>query len=82
MDIVDLLLPLSAIVYDKSNLLFIPVFTQYQWHCVLVLVSLIIHYLITWVMTTLVSVCRQQNASVGLYVIIRTDTFVGKFHES
>jgi len=29
---------------------------------------------------TAVSVC-QQNASVGLYIIIRTDTFVGKFHE-
>jgi len=33
-------------------------------------------------MTPPVSVCRQQNASVDLYVIIRTDIFVRKFHEN
>ena len=47
----------------------------------MVLVSLTTYYLITRAITAPVSVCHQQNASIILYVIIRIDTFVGKFHK-
>jgi len=82
-DIIYSILLSFNIVRDKSTLLFIPVSNFFNLiNGAIIFFILVSHYLITRAMIAPASICRQKNDPVDLYVIIRTDTFVGKFQEN